>query len=355
VNPVPLYYVWQYTDVDRRFWDERLEDWVPRRVFDAHIHVNEPEFRVEMMTGQKRRQYWVNEVAEPIGAADAERCHAILFPGREFSCLAFGMPMLEYDIDAGNVRLQEDCQKRGWYRLAVTRPQWTADRVARELDMPGVVGVKVYYALIGQDPVTRDKYLEASIFDFLPHHQLEVLDQRGSWVTLHVPRAGRLSHPDNIAEVRQIRRQYPRIKVVIAHLGRSYTPEHAQAALPLLADDEELYFDVSAVMNPDVLRLALSTIGPQRIVYGSDNPILYMRGRQQWRDGTYVNRTSHPFHFNQNREPAEIEANYTLYLYEALWALRQACQDLSLGRDQVEALFRDNALRLIEPIAAQRG
>ena len=27
----PLYHVWQYTDVDRRFWQEHLEDWVPRR------------------------------------------------------------------------------------------------------------------------------------------------------------------------------------------------------------------------------------------------------------------------------------------------------------------------------------
>ena len=64
--------------------------------------------------------------------------------------------------------------------------------LGRELDQPDVLGVKVYYALIGQDPMTRDKYLEASIFDFLPHHQLEVLNERGAWVTLHVPRAGRL-------------------------------------------------------------------------------------------------------------------------------------------------------------------
>jgi uncharacterized protein len=348
VNPVPLYYVWQYTDVDRRFWDEHLEGWVPRRIFDAHIHVNEPELRVETMTDQKRRQYWVNEVAEPIGAADAERCHAILFPGREFSCLAFGMPMLEYDVEASNARLQAECRKRGWYRLAVTRPQWPAERVARELDQPNVLGVKVYYALIDQDPATRDKYLEASIFDFLPHHQLEVLNERGAWVTLHVPRAGRLEHPDNIAEVRQIRRQYPQVKVVIAHLGRSYTLPHAEASLPQLAGDEGLYFDISAVLNPDVLRFALSTLGHQRIVFGTDNPILYMRGRQQWRGSDYVNRTSYPFYFNRQREPPEIEAQYTLYLYEALRALRQASEAVGLGTDQVEAVFRGNAQRLIE-------
>ena len=66
-----------------------------------------------------------------------------------------------------------------------------ADR-ARSWTSRGVLGVKVYYALIGHDPATRDKYLEASIFDFLPPHQLDVLDQYGAWVTLHVPKAERL-------------------------------------------------------------------------------------------------------------------------------------------------------------------
>ena len=110
--------------------------------------------------------------------------------------------------------------------LAVTRPQWSAERLAQELDRPRVLGVKPYYSLIGHDPTSRDKYLEVSIFDFLPHHQLEVLNERRAWVTLHVPKADRLGHPRNIAEIREIRRRYPRVILVIAHLGR-FTSEAA--------------------------------------------------------------------------------------------------------------------------------
>lgn len=355
MKPVPLYYVWQYTDVDRAFWKEHLEAWVPRRVFDAHTHINEPQFRVEEMTDQKRRQYWVNEVAEPIGAAEAQRCHDLVFPGREFCCLAFGCPVLEYDIEKSNASLQSACVRRGWYRLAVVRPQWSAEEVARELDQPNVLGVKVYYALIGHDPDTRDKYLEADIFDFLPHHQLELLNQRHAWVTLHVPKADRLGHPQNIAQIRQIRQQYPQVKLVIAHLGRSYTLPHAEESLPQLADDEGLWFDNSAVLNPDVHTFALKTLGPRRILFGTDNPIFYMRGRQQWEGRTYVNRTSYPFSFNRQREPPEVEARYTLYLYEALRALREACQRLALDRYDVEALFAGNAQRLIESIVCHKG
>lgn len=347
---LPLYHVWQYNDVDRAFWQEHLEPWLPAKIFDAHTHVNEPEFRVEAMTEEKRRQYWVNEVGEPIGADDAERCYRLVFPGREFSCLAFGHPTLEYDIERSNARLQDEAARRGWRTLAVVRPQWSADRIREELDGPTVVGVKVYYALISQDPTTRDKHIEASIFDFLPHHQLEVLDDRRAWLTLHVPKADRLGHPQNIAEIREIRRRYPNILVVIAHLGRSYTLPHAQESLPQLADDEGLYFDNSAVLNPAVHRFALEILGPKRILYGTDNPIFYMRGRRQWQGRTYINHTNHPFHFNRDREPPEVEAKYTLYMYEALRAIRQACQDLGLSRSDVEAIFHDNARRLLDSV-----
>ena len=74
-------------------------------------------------------------------------------------------------------------------------------------------------------------------------------------------------------------------------------------------------------MNPEVHRFALATLGPGRILYGSDNPVFYMRGRRQYVGREYRNRTSFPFFFNQQREPPEVEAKYTLYMYEELAAL----------------------------------
>jgi hypothetical protein len=107
-------------------------------------------------------------------------------------------------------------------------------------------------------------------------------------------------------------------------------------------------------MNVDVLRFGLETPGPERILYGTDNPVFYMRGRRQSKDRAYINRTNHPFYFNKERESAEIEANYTLYVYEALSAIRQACEDLRLSRPQIDALFHDNARRLIDRATAGR-
>ncbi len=350
---IPLYFVWEYTDLDRAFWAEHLEGWLPHRIFDAHTHIAQPAHRLVPMTDARRKQYWVNELFEPIDAPTAERCYQTVFPGRAFSCLAFGMPDLDFDLDSGNAYLQAECPRRGWLSLAVIRPDWSQEKVAALLEAPGVAGVKPYYSLIGLNRDTRDAHLEASIFEFLPHHILEVVNERHGWVTLHVPKAARLGHPANIREIREIRRRYPQLGLVIAHLGRCYTEPHALEALPQLADDPGLYFDTSAVLNPVCHRIALQHFGPKRVIYGSDNPILYMRGRRQYRERAYINRTSHPFHFNKEREAPEIEAQYTLYMYEDLRALKQACEELGINSPtEVEAIFYENAMRLLSPMLA---
>jgi uncharacterized protein len=355
MKPTPLYFVWDYNDVDRACWAEQLEDWLPRRIFDAHTHIMDARFRQEPMTEAMRRQYWVNEVLEPIDAPTAEHCCRTVFPNREFGCLAFGLPDLDFDLEGGNADVQQACASRGWYSLAVIRPQWSQEKVAGLLDRPGVIGVKPYYSLISLDRETRDRHLEASIFEFLPHHVLEVINDRQAWVTLHIPKAARLGHPDNVREIREIRGRYPNIVLVIAHLGRSYTEPHALEALPQFADDPGLYFDSSAVLNPACHRVALQHLSPQRILYGSDNPVMYMRGRRQYRERTYINRTNHPFYSNRDREPAEVEARYTLFMYEDLLAIKQACTELGIvAREQIEMIFHSNADHLIAGIQARK-
>ena len=353
MSEIPLHHVWTYTDVDRAFWDEHLEDWLPQRIIDAHRHVTDAGLCMEPLTDEMRRQYWVNEVDHPMDADTAERCSRVTFPGREVTCVAMGLPTLRFDLEGGNECIQRECLKRDWHGLVLLRPEWDAERVVAELDRPGVIGVKPYYTLIGHSPLTRDEYLEASIFDFLPHHALKVLDERRAWVTLHVPKADRLGHPENIREIKTIRERYPNVILVIAHYGRCYTLPHAREGLSPLADDAGLYFDCSAVLNPEVHRYALERLGPKRVVYGSDNPVFYMRGRRQWKGRTYINHTSHPFHFNTKREAPEIEATYTLYMYEALRAIKQACDDLRLSSEDVRAIFHDNAEGLLRRVGKE--
>lgn len=347
---ITLHDVYTYNDFDRIFWETHLESWVPRRIIDAHLHVVNPAYQIETVTEEMKREMWVKEMAIDQDAETAERCQSILYPNRELCNICFGNPSLGWEIEGGNADVQREAHRRGWRSLAVVRPSWVAEQVSSLLDQPGTIGVKPYYQLIGYNRLTRDQYLEASIFDYLPHHQLEMLNERGAWVTLHVPRAERLGDPKNIAEVKELRRRYPHVTLVIAHLGRSYTLPHAKEGLPPLTDDPGIYFDISAVMNPEVLFLAMNLLGHQRILYGTDNPVFYLRGREQWEGRLYIIRTNYPYYFNKVREAPEIEANYTIYTYEALKAIKGAADRMGYVPGEIDAMMYGNARRLIEKV-----
>ena len=85
-------------------------------------------------------------------------------------------------------------------------------------------------------------------------------------------------------------------------------------------------------------------------MWGSDQPVFYMRGRRRWEGDRYINLTSGDYSWNTNREPPEVEATYTLMMYEAMRALKDVCRELDLPRPAVEAIFHRNAHRLIQKV-----
>ena len=355
MEDIILHHQFNYTDVDRAFWVKHLEDWVPQRVFDSHIHIIDQSYQLETVSEEMKRSYWVQELQNMMSADVAEHCYQTVFPGRDVCCTGFGWPFLGWEIEGSNEYVWKHLPQKNWNALAIVRPTWVAEQVEWLLSQPGVIGVKPYYSLIGHDADSRDKYIEASIFDFLPHHQLEVLNEHKAWVTMHVPKADRLGHPENQRDIKEIRKKYPDIKLVIAHFGRCYTKPHAEEGILPLADDPGIYWDSSAVLNPEVHALAMEHIGPDQILYGTDNPMFMMRGRRKWEGRSYTNHTSQDFYFNTNRESPEIEAGYTLYMYEALKAMKQACEQVGIGRDGVEKMFFRNADRLVADVAAHRN
>ncbi|MFP4248963.1 MAG: amidohydrolase family protein [Armatimonadota bacterium] len=350
----------EYTDVDRRFYEERLDPHLPERIFDAHRHVQLPEHLDESEAPFKRGSF-PEGIAGPESIEQARMAYAIMFPGREVEMLAFGSPQSNVDASANNAYVSEefsgDLEGRGEahtsasqsFGLALNRPDWDADRLIRELRLPAIIGVKPYERL------NREfEGGDASIFDFMPHHQLELLDELGAWLTLHLPRKERLADRENIEEILELRARYPNLVLVVAHLGRSYAGRYAREGFPPLAEDPGILFDNSAVLNPAVHALALDRFGPERIMWASDQPVFYMRGRRRWEGDRYINLTSGDYAWNTDREPPEVEATYTLSLYEQMAACIDTTLALGFGEETIEALFHDNARRKIDEVLARK-
>jgi hypothetical protein len=220
----------------------------------------------------------------------------------------------------------------------------------QEIRKGGFIGAKVYLTL-SPAHIPAD---QIRIFDFLPHHQLEVLDRHGWIVMLHIPRSARLRDPANLADMLEIERRYPSARVIIAHVGRAYCPEDVGDAFTVLAQTQRMMFDISANTNAAVFEQLIRTVGPRRILFGSDLPITRMRMRRICEHGNYINLVPRGLYGDVSDDKHMREADgeradvLSFFLYEEIDAFRRAAQATGLTPQGIEDVFHGNAARLIE-------
>ena len=331
---------WTLTDLDRAVYRDEIEPWLPDRILDFHVHVSLPE-HTGPIAPERIASNWAMEVGTEQSWEDLRSVYASLFPDRQVACVAFGNVYQETHTDANNAYVLDGARQTDNRAVALlcTRPEWPAERVAEGLGR-GYAGIKPYPDLVPGGG-------EVSVFDFLPHRHLRPLDEAGGILMLHLPRAGRVGDPNNVREIREIRQRYPRVRVVIAHVGRAYCLPTAQRGLPGLADDAGIVFDISANLNGDVFRYALDLVGPDRLLFGSDLPITLLRGMREHVGDKYINYTSALYSWNTNRKSPEDEARYTFFLYEEIRALIGAIERSGLDKAAMARIMHDNGMKLL--------
>jgi len=341
--------LFEVKDVDRRFYREKLASFLPDRMVDIHTHIWLKGFRKAPPTG--RAVTWPLRVAEQNLVEDLVETHRLLFPGKAVRPLMFSFVESHEDDFAGaNAYVAHAAREHDFAALVFASPTWSAERLEHEILTGHFLGAKVYLTLSpAHIPVDQIR-----IFDFLPHHQLEVLDAHGWMVMLHIPRAGRLRDSINLADMLEIERRYPNAHIIVAHVGRAYCPEDVGDAFIALAQTRYLLFDISANTNAAVFEQLIRAVGPRRILFGSDLPITRMRLRRICEHGNYVNLVPQSLYGDVSGDshmreidgaPAEA---LSFFLYEEIDAFRQAARATGLTPADIEDVFCTNAMRLID-------
>jgi glutamate-1-semialdehyde 2,1-aminomutase len=332
-----------YRDVDREFYERHLRDFVPARLFDAHMHVHLAQ-HVPPLTDELRARNWAGAVshpAYPVEAAEAD--YAKLFPESEVYRLQFGTIYREADFEACNDYNAANADRRRVWALLVLDPVLPADRLRERLLSGRFSGVKPYWSM-----VPGKAEADVKLDEMIAPGQLEVLDDLGLMATIHVPGPERIRDEHTRRVLREWCARYPKARFVVAHLGRAYAFPFARDSFADLASIEGLLFDCCAVLNPEVFELAFRTIGPGRILWGTDFPVLSrMRGYRVWEGETYRNITSADYPWNTDRQPPEVEAQYTYFIYEALKGMREGAERAGLTQGDLEDVFFANAHRLL--------
>lgn len=324
-----------------KVYEDEIRPWLPPQVLDCHVHICLPS-HWGPISPDRLAKLWAIEVGDHQSWEEMMRNCSVLFPGIDLSVLAFGHPYREVDTAANNEYVLEglrDPANRA-LGLLVTRPQWDADYVERQMRR-GFIGIKPYPDL------AESASDELSIYDYLPRGHLALMERLGGVVMLHLPRAKRIEDPDNIRELIEICETYPSVKLIVAHIGRAYCLPTAERGLPHLVGCGNLFFDTAANLNPDVFELAIGLFGVERILFGSDLPITMMRGIRSHVGSEYFNYTDGPYSWNTHRQPADVEAQYTYFLYQELRALIQALERLGFEADSMRRIAYTNSAELL--------
>jgi len=341
--------LFEVNEIDHEFYEKRLRDWMPDKIIDIHTHVWLKRFREKSKNKLTRTVSWPSMVAAENPVEHLIETYKLMFPGKTVTPLMFTTIVSENKLDAANDYVARVSHKTKYPALIFSHPRWSSAELADKIKAGKFLGAKSYLSLAPSCLPTN----EIRIFDFFSHHQLEVLNKHSLVMMLHIPRNDRLRDPVNLAQLLEIEERYPDIKLIVAHVGRAYCPEDIGNSFKVLAKTRKMCFDFSANTNSETFRRLLETVGPKRVLFGSDLPILRMRMRRICENGFYVNLVPKGLYGdvstdNHMREVKEQEAEkLTFFMYEELDAFRRAAHAVKLKRADIEDVFYNNARRLL--------
>ena len=340
---MPLFEVKQ---IDKDYYQNIIKDFIPDTIIDAHAHVFLKEFRISDVL--PRATAWPNKISEDCSIEDLEKTNQLIFPGKKVVPVLFGQPHASFDMHKCNEYVKKTGSQHGYPTLFLSHPSMSSEELEKGVLSGGFKGTKVYLNF-------SPEYIpdsEIRIFDFLPHHHLEVLDRHGWVVMLHIPRPGRLKDPVNIAQLLEIEEKYQNVKLIVAHVGRAYAKSDVGDAFKKLANTKNMLFDFSANVNPEVFAQLIDAVGPKRILFGTDFPVFRMRGARIVENDFYYNLIPKGLYGDVSDEPHmreledEAAEKLTFMIYEEIAAFKSASEKTGLSKEDIGDVFYNNASKI---------
>lgn len=300
------------TELDIEFYNEHIKDRIPKKIIDMHLHISKKEFKTNVIRDSSD---WAGQCSSDMEIETYYEYAKEFYPDSELFINALPAVSKGIDVDGNNKYISDiKAEGKALFAHMLPDPNWSAEHTEKILLEGNFDGYKPY-----PDFVSGIKGVEIGLFDFLTHDQWAILNKHKKSMVLHLPRAGRFPDDNNIKELLIVKEKYPDIKLIIAHCGRSYSMYYIEEAYKKLNSMmNEFYYDLSAVLNPNVLEFMFNHVSHDRIMYGTDLPVFLWHGKRRWTYTEYFNLVREEFKFNKHEEGIEAESKYTLFLYEQL-------------------------------------
>lgn len=337
-----------YNNKDRELFHEEFDGRLPKKIIDGHIHswsreclcIGKEEYKVH-----KQYKPWTDfDLMEEFRMEEFCRYAEQIFPGKEYQGMFFGLPFPQIDRDKSNQYIMENAPEHhaGFYYM----PGQYEDAYETQcrlglLEWPGFLGFKPYpdlaYVANG----------EVGIFDMLNESFLEFAQENRLNIMLHIPGKGRLHSERTRDELQIITSKYHHVRFIMAHAGRSFCYHDIDGTIDFLVDKANVWFDTALLNDPLVLEYVFGKVSSDRILFGSDAPLAFTRGKD-------VSINNKHYYVAPGMAPWGLSAmqegllDLTFYIYEEIRAILYASKAV-YGENEEEHLnriFYGNARRM---------
>lgn len=309
---------------------EYFDSMLPEKIYDGHYHLSRKYAERTGYSGEPFEQY--KEFMEK-------------YLGRK---LCGGMVMAQ----PSSKHTEEMLDEENLYTLRVAkahnqemglliRPSCGRDKVEKLLNTyHGIKVLKPYLCYSG-----REDMFEADILDFVPEWLWQLADVRQMPLLIHLSHyQNMLNDPANIAQLRMMSLKYPKVKIVLAHCAMGHHVRKLRLGLEQIRDLKNIWFDCSGSVETMSIYYCLKTFGAERMIYGGDFDHGANVGRICSFGSNFIG--FHEGFLKEEALPPDYRYQPLNNAQEGLLALLEACELIGYGKQELEDIFYNNAVKL---------
>jgi predicted TIM-barrel fold metal-dependent hydrolase len=329
----PTEYETTYRDV--------LNGRLPSDIVDCHVHAAEAQ---DFDVGKMSDFAWHHMVSTypETTLEQSEAINQLVLPDRSIKKLRFAHAFAGINHKRVNDYLISESPSKDRVALfGLSDSEEDIEYTVEELRTGNYTGLKMYY-MSSPEP-------KFNLYDYFPKTVLAEAEAQGVPIILHFPRT--LSR--SIGELEDLVANFPKLQVMLAHVGVTwFVHDGIDKMLEKVSDHKNVFVDTSGVTEKDVVLKALQHLGPNRVLYGSDEPYNILR------EFSYENPDlgprilcDHPYHWVDLKEFAEYghlappDMTYSqLQQVDALvTAIGEVANTPSQEDEIIQLIFHDNA------------
>ena len=315
---------------------ERLQDFIPAKVFDAHAHIHNVEHIEDnprslcIRHGTATAQCFLEEQKALYGDRVVK---ALLIPFPTANFKTPGIPEKANQWMLEQIKTAPECVAE-----VFVKPGDTREYIESLLVSDQIKGFKCYHINAKVDGPT----FMTDIGDYLPEVAWEIANERGFVITLHMVKELSLADPQNLSYIKEKTAKYPNAKLILAHCARGFASWTTIETVRQLKGIPNIYYDLAAIAEPATMYEVIRQAGHDKVMWGSDYCIDRVRGRAFSCGQTFT------WVYDYDLPKEGITMPMSLVCLECLFAFYQTSVMLDLTREQIEDIFYNNAIRLFD-------